>query len=84
MERIVYVCHSEGEWAKQDLSAFERGVVFGARRTSLSVSRTTMLLGVSRSTVSHVYQELSTTKGYAANSRPVVENGSLMKEAKGG
>lgn len=34
---IVYVCHSEGEWARQNiLSAFEQGMVVCARRTSLS------------------------------------------------
>jgi hypothetical protein len=32
---IVFVCHSEGEWARQYLSAFERGMVVGARRTGL-------------------------------------------------
>jgi hypothetical protein len=31
----VYVCHSEGEWARYDLSAFEQGMVAGARRTAL-------------------------------------------------
>ena len=30
---IVYVNHSEGEWARQ--SAFEQGVVVGSRHTSL-------------------------------------------------
>ena len=41
----MYVCHSEGEWARQNiLSAFEQGMVVGARRTGLSVSRTAMLL----------------------------------------
>ena len=40
----------------KDLSAFEWGMVVGARVVSLSVSRTETLLGFSRSTVSHVYQ----------------------------
>jgi hypothetical protein len=44
------------------LSAFERGVVVGACRTGLNVAGTAMLLGFSRSTVSHVYQESSTTQ----------------------
>ena len=43
-------------------SAFERGMVVGAERTGLSVPRTATLLGFSRSTVSHVYQEWSTTQ----------------------
>ena len=46
----------------QYLSAFERGMVVGTRRTGLSVSRTATLLVFSRSTVSHVYQEWSTTQ----------------------
>ena len=40
----------------KDLSAFELGMVVGARHTGLSVSRTAMLLGFSRSTVSRVYR----------------------------
>jgi hypothetical protein len=31
----VYVCHSEGEWVRQHLSAFEWGMVIGARHTGL-------------------------------------------------
>ena len=54
---IVYVCHSEGERARQKICVFERGMIVGARRTGLSVSRTAMLLSFSRSTVSHVYEE---------------------------
>uniref|UniRef100_A0A8K9UQS3 Uncharacterized protein n=1 Tax=Oncorhynchus mykiss TaxID=8022 RepID=A0A8K9UQS3_ONCMY len=46
----------------KDLSAFERGMEVGARIIGLSVSRTTTLLGCSRSTVSCVYQEWSTTQ----------------------
>uniref|UniRef100_A0A8K9X6L5 Transposase IS30-like HTH domain-containing protein n=1 Tax=Oncorhynchus mykiss TaxID=8022 RepID=A0A8K9X6L5_ONCMY len=44
------------------LSAFEQGMVVDARSNGLSVSRTAMLLGFSRSTVSRVYQEWSTTQ----------------------
>ncbi len=46
----------------KDLSAFERGMVVGARRAGLSVSRTATLLGFSCSTVSRVYQGWSTTQ----------------------
>ena len=60
---IVYVCHSEGEWVRQHfISAFEWGMVVGARSTGLSMSRTEKLLGFSRSRVSRVYQEWSTTQ----------------------
>uniref|UniRef100_A0A8K9VDC5 Tc3 transposase DNA binding domain-containing protein n=1 Tax=Oncorhynchus mykiss TaxID=8022 RepID=A0A8K9VDC5_ONCMY len=46
----------------KDLSAFERGLVIGARRTGLNVSRTATLLCFSPSTVSPVYQEWSITQ----------------------
>jgi hypothetical protein len=46
----------------KDLSAFERGMVVGARRTGLGVSRTGKPLGFSCSTVSCVYQDWSTTQ----------------------
>ncbi|KAK6305474.1 hypothetical protein J4Q44_G00242540 [Coregonus suidteri] len=35
---IVYVCHSDGERARQNVSVFERGMVVGARRTSLCLN----------------------------------------------
>ena len=44
------------------LSTFEKGMVVGAKRTGLSVSRTEILLFFLPSTVSLVYQEWSTTK----------------------
>jgi hypothetical protein len=52
---IVYVCHSEDEWERKYLSAFEQGMVVGARRTGLC--QTPTLLSFTRSTVSRVYQE---------------------------
>ena len=60
---IVYVCHSEGETTS--LSAFERGRIVGDDsrcQMHLFVSRTATLLGFSRSTVSCLYQEWSTTQ----------------------
>ncbi len=44
---------------KGDLRDFERGMVVGARRTGLSISKTADLLRFSRSTISTVYRERS-------------------------
>ena len=49
------------------LSALERVMAVGARRTGLSVSSTATLLCFSHLTVSCVYQEWSTTQRHAAN-----------------
>ena len=48
--------------ARQDLNAFQQDMVVDCRHTGLCVSRTATLLGFSRSTVSCVYQELSTNQ----------------------
>jgi len=45
------------EWDKGDLSNFERGMVVGARRASLSISQSAQLLGFSRTTIFRVYKE---------------------------
>ncbi len=42
---------------KGDLSDFERGMVVGARRTDLSISKTADLLESSHTTISKVYRE---------------------------
>ncbi len=42
---------------KGDLSNFERGMVVGARRDGLSISKTADLLVFSRTTISRVYRE---------------------------
>ncbi len=44
---------------KGDLNDFEHGMVVGARRTGLSISKTADLLGFSQTTNSRVYRELS-------------------------
>ncbi len=44
---------------KGDLSDFEHGIVVGARRAGLSISKTADLLGFSHTIISRIYRELS-------------------------
>ena len=66
---------------KGDLSDFERGMVVGARRTGLSISKTADLLGFSHTTISRVYRELSEKEKISGSC--VDENALLMSEIKG-
>ncbi len=50
-----------------DLSDFERGMVVGARRAGLSISKTADLLGFSCTTISRVYS----SDGEVKRSEPV-------------
>ncbi len=55
---------------KGDLSDFERGMVIGARRAGLRISKTADLLGFSRTTISRVYKEGS-EKEKISSERPL-------------
>ena len=61
----MYVCHSEGEWARQDLGAFEWGMVVGARRTGLcrELQRCWVFRAQEWSTTQRTSNQLDTTVG---------------------
>ncbi len=62
------------------LSDFECGMVVGARRADLSISKTADLLGFSRTTISRVYREKKLNIQWAAVVRN--KNALLMSEVR--
>ncbi len=68
---------------KVDLSDFERGMVVGARRSGLSISKTADLLGFSRTTISRVYRHGPKKRKYPVSGSCVDENALLMSEENG-
>ncbi len=60
MKTIFWSSNRASEWGKKgDLNDFECGMLVGARRAYLSISKTADLLGFSHTTISTVYRELS-------------------------
>ncbi len=68
---------------KGDLSDFERGMVVGARRAGLSISRSADLLGFSHVTISRVYREGPKKRKYSLSGSCVDKNALLMSEVRG-
>ncbi len=67
---------------KGDLSDFERGMVVGARRAGLSISKTADLLESSHTTISKVYREWSEKRKDPVSGSCEDENALLMSEVR--
>ncbi len=68
---------------KGNLSDFKRGMVVGARRAGLNISKIADLLGISRTTISSVYREWSEKEKISSERSCVDENALLMSEENG-
>ena len=67
---------------KEDLSDFERGMVVGARRAGLSISKTADLLGFSQPSLGFTENGPKKRK-YPVSGSCVDENALLMSEVRG-
>ncbi len=68
---------------KGDLSDFECGMVVGARRAGLSISKTADLMGFSRTTISRDNREKSKKEKISSEQQLCRQNALFMSEVRG-